>query len=81
MPLAKEIATRCTELLPGNRSKLLNYAPPMQVCRVSDCPSILTENWFMTNSKDFSKIVTDEFNNLTADTTVAGILAYFRSMQ
>lgn len=81
MPLAKEIATRCTALLPGNRSKLLNYAPPMQVCRVSDCPSILTENWFMTNSKDFSKIVTDEFNDLTADTTVEGILAYFRSMQ
>lgn len=81
MPLAKEIATRCTVLLPGNRAKLLNYSPPMQVCRVSDCPSVLTENWFMTNSTDFSHIISDSFNNQNAEETVKGIIAYFNSIQ
>lgn len=81
MPLARTLAEQCTRLMAGNRSKVLNYSPPMQVCRVSDCPAVLTENWFMTNSRDFSAIVTEDFNNQTADAVVRGILNYFLSIQ
>lgn len=80
MQLAKEISAKC-DALRSCGTKLLNYSPPMQVCRISDCPSILTENWFMTNSDDFKLITTDDFNNKNAAATVQGIIEYFKYIQ
>ncbi len=80
MQLAKEIATKC-DALRSCGTQLLNYSPPMQVCRISECPSILTENWFVTNSDDFKLIITDDFNNKNAEATVQGIIEYFKYIQ
>lgn len=51
------------------------------VMRVSDCPAILTENGFMTNADEYSKIITDSFNKQCADATVRGIINYLKSIQ
>ncbi|HHW46657.1 MAG TPA: hypothetical protein GXX17_07140 [Clostridiales bacterium] len=51
------------------------------VMRVSDCPAILTENGFMTNASEYSKIITDSFNEQCADATVKGIVNYLKSIQ
>ena len=80
MQLAKEIATKC-DALRSCGTQLLNYSPPMQVCRISECPSILTENWFVTNKEDFNLIITDDFNNKNAEATVKGIIEYFKYIQ
>ena len=45
--------------------------------RVSDCPVILAENGYMSNSTEFSKIKTDEHNAKCAVATTKGIVEYF----
>lgn len=57
-----------------------NYYP-FYVTRISCCPSILTENGFMTNAYDFAQIQTDSFNETNAYLTVQGIVDYFESIQ
>lgn len=54
---------------------------PFYVCRVSCCPSILTENGFVTNRDDLEMIKADSHNNAVANATVAGIVDYLASLK
>ncbi len=54
---------------------------PFYVCRVSSCPSILTENGFVTNRNDLEMIKADSHNNAVAKGTVAGIVEYLASIK
>ncbi len=46
--------------------------------RVSDCPVVLTENGFMSNSSDYNNIIlNDKKNEAAADAIVKGIVDYF----
>lgn len=54
---------------------------PFYVCRVSCCPSILTENGFVTNQNDLEMIKSDSHNNAVAAATVAGIVDYLASLK
>ena len=54
---------------------------PFYVTRVSCCPSILTENGFVTNSNDLEMIKADSHNEALARHTVEGIIDYFLSIQ
>jgi len=49
--------------------------------RVSNCPVILTENGYMSNISEFSKMKNEEFNLKCAKATVQGIVNYFLSIQ
>ncbi len=54
---------------------------PFYVTRVSCCPSILTENGFVTNSEDLEMIKADSHNEALAKHTVEGIVDYFASIK
>ena len=45
--------------------------------RISDCPVVLTENGFMSNSTDFGNMKSDAWNDKCADAIVEGIVDYF----
>lgn len=51
------------------------------LARCTECPSVLTENGFMTNREEFNKIINPEFNDDCADALASGIFAYFISIQ
>ncbi len=45
--------------------------------RVSDCPVVLTENGYMSNSTDFNNMLNDSWNDKCADAIVKGTVDYF----
>ena len=49
--------------------------------RVTDCPSVLTENGFMTNKNDYANMLDPEQNKKSAEALVKGIMNYFISMR
>ncbi len=49
--------------------------------RTTECPSVLTENGFMSNSEEFSQIIRDDFNQKCAVALTQGIVDYFKSIQ
>ncbi len=51
------------------------------VSRITTCPTVLTENGFMSNRNDYNNIINDESSDKKADAIVDGILDYFRSIQ
>ncbi len=77
-PLAKAVYDRTVKAFYYERN--VNYYP-FYVTRVSCCPSILTENGFMTNALDFARIQTDSHNEINAYYTVQGIIDYFAAIQ
>lgn len=48
---------------------------------VSECPTVLTENGFISNKDDLSKMQNDEFNTNCAKAMAKGIVGYFASIQ
>ncbi len=54
---------------------------PFYVARVTCCPSILTENGFMSNSSDLETIKTDEHNEKLAVAITQGIVNYLASIK
>ncbi len=51
------------------------------LARCTECPSVLTENGFMTNKEEYYQITDDGFNERCANAFVDGIFAYFKSIQ
>lgn len=51
------------------------------LARCTECPSVLTENGFITNPDEYSSIIRNDFNEKCADAFVDGIFAYFKSIQ
>ena len=51
------------------------------LARCTECPSVLTENGFMSNLDEYSSIIKDDFNEKCADALVDGIFTYFKSIQ
>lgn len=49
--------------------------------RQTDCPVVLTENGFMTNVKEYSDMIKDDFNQSCAVALAQGIVDYFKSIQ
>ncbi len=49
--------------------------------RISNCPAILTENGYMSNSEDLKDIIDDSKNEIKAEAMADGILKYFKSIQ
>ncbi len=45
--------------------------------RVTNCPVILTENGYMSNSSEFAKMKNNQFNNQCAVAATKGIVEYF----
>ena len=45
--------------------------------RSTVCPVVLTENGYMSNSSDYSKIIDDAINTKKAQALVKGIVEYF----
>ncbi len=54
---------------------------PFYVARVTCCPSILTENGFMSNSADLEMIKTDEHNEALAVSITQGVVNYLASIK
>ncbi len=50
-------------------------------CRQTDCPVVLTENGFMSNSEEYKKMIDDKFNDKCAVALTQGIVNYFASIQ
>ncbi len=48
------------------------------MARVTNCPVVLTENGFMSNSFDYNNIINDAKNNQKAEAIVKGIVEYFK---
>ena len=48
--------------------------------RISNCPVVLTENGFMSNSTDFGNMKSDTWNAKCADAITKGIVDYFLSI-
>ena len=51
------------------------------MCRATNCPVVLTENGFISNSFDYGNIISDEKNVLKAKAITRGIADYFNSIQ
>ncbi len=51
------------------------------LARCTECPSVLTENGYMSNRKEYNKIIDPEFNDECADALVDGIFDYFIGIQ
>lgn len=51
------------------------------VARMSDCPVVLTENGFMTSSRDHQNIVSDAANWKKAQAITKGVAQYFLSIR
>ena len=51
------------------------------MCRTTNCPVVLTENGFMSNSYDYGNIVNEEANLQKAKAITRGIVDYFKSIQ
>ena len=77
-PFAQAIYDRTVKAFYYERR--VNYYP-FHVARISCCPSILTENGFMSNALDFARIQTDSHNEINAYYTVQGIIDYFAAIQ
>ncbi len=45
--------------------------------RITDCPVVLTENGFMSNSKDYNNMLSDSYNDKCADAIVKGTVKHF----
>ena len=54
---------------------------PYYVTRLTECPSILTENGFVSTAIEYEKLITDASNETLAQATVDGIVKYFNSIQ
>lgn len=54
---------------------------PFRVTRMSCCPTVLTENGYMSNSKEMEQIKSDWNNEELAGRIVMGIAEYFVSIQ
>ncbi len=74
--LASNVYNSCTASL--NKLGVLYY--PFYVTRFTDCPAILTENGFVTNSSELSLIKTEEFNKNYAKEFTKGIVNYLVSI-
>jgi N-acetylmuramoyl-L-alanine amidase len=48
------------------------------LCRVTECPSVLTENGFVSNKEDYALMQTEEQNQKNAKAIVDGIVNYFK---
>lgn len=48
------------------------------LCRVTECPSVLTENGFVSNKEDYALMQTEEQNVKNAKAIVLGIVNYFK---
>lgn len=48
---------------------------------VTDCPFVLTENGFVSNSDEYQQLLDDAFNNKAAIALAQGVVDYFRSIQ
>ena len=51
------------------------------MCRMTACPTVLTENGYFSNTSDFNNINSDSANNKKAKAMVRGIADYFISIQ
>ncbi len=51
------------------------------LARCTECPSVLTENGYLTNRNEYNKIIDPAFNDKCADALVSGIFDYFISIQ
>ena len=77
-PLADAVYNRCVNDFTEGRG--VRYYP-FYVTRVSCCPSILTENGFMSNSADLEMIKTDYHNEKMAVSIMQGVIDYLVSIQ
>lgn len=50
------------------------------MARVTNCPVVLTENGYMSNQYDYTRIISDEFNIAKAQAITKGIVSYFKSI-
>lgn len=51
------------------------------MCRTTNCPVVLTENGYISNSYDYGNIINEEKNILKAKAITRGIVDYFNSIQ
>ena len=51
------------------------------MCRTTNCPVVLTENGYISNSFDYSNIISDAKNTEKAKAITRGIVNYFNSIQ
>ena len=51
------------------------------MCRSTNCPVVLTENGYISNSYDYGNIINEEKNILKAKAITRGIVDYFNSIQ
>lgn len=51
------------------------------ICRMTNCPAVLTENLFMDNKEDVQLLLSEEGKNKIVDLHVRGILDYLNKIQ
>lgn len=51
------------------------------MCRMTACPTVLTESGYFSNASDFNNIISESSNNKKAKAMVKGIADYFISIQ
>lgn len=51
------------------------------ICRMTNCPAVLTENLFMDNKEDVKLLLSEEGKNKIIDLHVKGILDYLNKIQ
>lgn len=63
----------------GNRSEPCAWSP-FFLARVHDCPAVLIEYGFMTNSKNMDLLINKTYQDKIVQATVDGVLKYFQSL-
>ena len=76
-PLAQALYDKCTaDGLFKKRS--VNYYP-FYVTRLTECPSVLTENGFVSNATELANLINSDFNKKQAKAITQGIVDYFKA--
>jgi len=78
-PYTKAIADKIKEAtaISGAYSSTKTEWHVFYMSRISNCPVVLTENGFMSNSTDFGNMKSDTWNGKCADAITKGIVQYF----
>jgi N-acetylmuramoyl-L-alanine amidase len=81
-PYTKAVADKITNATAaaGTYTKAETKWHVFYMSRISNCPVVLTENGFMSNSADFGNIKDNPWNEKCADAITKGIVNYFLSI-
>lgn len=71
-----EVAAKCSIIIRKQVPNLLYWEQNLAICRDTNCPAVLTENFFQDNKEDVELLLSREGKEKVAKIHVEGIIKY-----